>query len=793
MELSTNSPIPLTPSTTNRFCSERSVFLRRARMVFRMDLSMKGCSAAQSYVICALALLSACSPTRRFAEGEKFLERVEIINPDDSGHKHHGSFNEVLRQRTNTRFLGFRLPMQIHLMVSPSNLRNAQIRREEKGKSEGGFYWWIANRMGEPPVTYDPYLAERSRLNLIALAQQMGHLDATCSLDIDTVKSQRINLAYALDLGEQWIVESCDWAAEGSGLDTNRLDFDPSTLVGVPFDTRRLEILRSSLARACRNGGHPSVQASHVSFVADTLRKSLDKHVALTVELLPFDYQADGSAIPHQLTHFGKVDWSCRKRATGDVPCINPDVVEFLLAVDSGMLFNERVLQDTYKRLSSIPGVSRIEMPGTLRNSTSGGMFYDLDIGIELQKRIGLTAEVEMIRSDARYGPIVSVGFRNKNLSGMADAFEVALTGGIISTRPFSYTGDALVPNSGTWSASCTYSTLGIPPLALKRLRPSNQARTELMMNWGRELRPEYEREMVSLSYGFSFIENPEHDSKLRITPLEFRYSNISASSSFDDWLEQQANPVLDGRFADYTALATKLGWSSKWSLGAAHGRERIDAEWTGVGLRAVASRLGLQQGDGNAYLLGGIPFAHYVRVDGEWTFGKTLGGVGSLHGRIKGGFASVGINMEALPFDRAFFAGGANGVRGWSVRDLGPGFAEQSVLDADYVPGVGDVQLDIGIEFRRELTDAFGAAWFTDAGNVWMNKNSSSQGIQTQFSLRSMAWGAGMGLRFDFEFFLLRLDGAIRLYDPSQQDGKRWIGKGTPSGMFHLGIGHPF
>ena len=126
-------------------------------------------------------------------------------------------------------------------------------------------------------------------------------------------------------------------------------------------------------------------------------------------------------------------------------------------------------------------------------------------------------------------------------------------------------------------------------------------------------------------------------------------------------------------------------------------------------------------------------------------------------------------------------------------MRDLGPGFAEQSVLDADYVPGVGDVQLDIGIEFRRELTDAFGAAWFTDAGNVWMNKNSSSQGIQTQFSLRSMAWGAGMGLRFDFEFFLLRLDGAIRLYDPSQQDGKRWIGKGTPSGMFHLGIGHPF
>jgi outer membrane protein assembly factor BamA len=103
-------------------------------------------------------------------------------------------------------------------------------------------------------------------------------------------------------------------------------------------------------------------------------------------------------------------------------------------------------------------------------------------------------------------------------------------------------------------------------------------------------------------------------------------------------------------------------------------------------------------------------------------------------------------------------------------------------------------VQLDLGIELRKPLTEAFEAAWFTDAGNVWIHQTSSSSPTEeAEFTLRSMAWGAGLGLRFDFEFFVLRLDGALRVYDPSQGASERWIGQALPRGMVHLGIGHPF
>ena len=147
--------------------------------------------AVQSYAICALAMLSACSPARRLSEGDRFLDRVEINAPDGTKLAHNGSYHDVLRQQPNTRFLGVRLPLQIHLMVRPAALSKAQDRRLAKGKPEGGLRWWLANRMGEPPVLYDPYLAERSRLNLAALAQQMGYIDATCALRIDSVKQQR--------------------------------------------------------------------------------------------------------------------------------------------------------------------------------------------------------------------------------------------------------------------------------------------------------------------------------------------------------------------------------------------------------------------------------------------------------------------------------------------------------------------------------------------------------------------------------------------------------------------------
>lgn len=746
----------------------------------------------QNYAFWALALLTGCTPLKRMPADALFLADVQVRDAEGKRLGADADFNEVLRQRPNKKFLGVRLPMRIHMMVRPEALEKAGVRRADSEKPEGGLRWWLTQRMGEAPAIHDAYLCERSRLNLEALAQQMGYLDAKCSVRVDT-SQRKVDVNFALDLGAKWTIDAASWMAEGSGLEPRLSGFDGTNLIGEAFNVRTLDEARGSIASSFRNRGFPTVQASHIAFIADTARAEKANGVKLTIELLPFDYDATGLPVPHQMARFGGVSWSCLGDAERTLPCLDSEMMAFMLAMDSGMVFNERVLQDTYRRMAALPGVGRVEMPGTLRPGGKDDLQYDVNVGVELNERFSAATELQMIRSDARYGPIASIEFRNNNLSGRGDALEVAVSGGIVSTRPFSYTSEALVPNSGTWSVQGEYSTLGIPPLPLSKLRPSNQARTFFQAQWMRELRPEYAREAVTLTYGFSYVENPQRDSKFNITPLEFRYSNITKDEAFESWLDDQANPILSARFNDYSAVASKLEWRSNWTGAESNGRMRLGLEWTGMGMRLLAGPLGLNQSELGAYLIGGIPFAQYVRGEAEWTIGHVLSRGTSVHGRLKVGAAGTGANAEALPFDRAFFAGGANGVRGWSVRDLGPGFAQQADLNAGYVPGVGDVQLEWSMEWRQELTGAFGVAWFTDAGNVWIHGASDSSEADVHFTPTSIAWGGGLGVRLDFEFFLLRLDGALRLYDPSQPAEERWLNLSQPAGMVHLGIGHPF
>ena len=144
------------------------------------------------------------------------------------------------------------------------------------------------------------------------------------------------------------------------------------------------------------------------------------------------------------------------------------------------------------------------------------------------------------------------------------------------------------------------------------------------------------------------------------------------------------------------------------------------------------------------------------------------------------------------MPFDRAFYAGGTNGIRGWSIRDLGPGFASEDISGGGIVNGVGDLQIEFSTEYRRHLTDAFELACFTDAGNVWILDGSHSSELQA-LNWKSVALGTGLGVRLDFDFFLLRLDGAFRVHDPSRPSSERWIDLKAPKGQVHLGIGHSF
>jgi hypothetical protein len=172
---------------------------------------------------------------------------------------------------------------------------------------------------------------------------------------------------------------------------------------------------------------------------------------------------------------------------------------------------------------------------------------------------------LDFARTDARYGPIAKLTWTDRNVSGRGDVFDCSISGGITSTQPLNYANENLIPNSGTWSLEAHYSTLGIPPLSLSSLRPSNAARSDFTGLWSRESRPEYLRRSYGFKYGFHFIENQTSSSKIYVDLLEFTYTQITLMEDFEAWLTNEDNPFIQDRFKDYASILSRIGWHSKW------------------------------------------------------------------------------------------------------------------------------------------------------------------------------------------------------------------------------------
>jgi outer membrane protein assembly factor BamA len=226
----------------------------------------------------------------------------------------------------------------------------------------------------------------------------------------------------------------------------------------------------------------------------------------------------------------------------------------------------------------------------------------------------------------------------------------------------------------------------------------------------------------------------------------------------------------------------------------------RVGVETSGNLLNLLSEPLGFDKTDNDQYKFMGVAFAQYAKHDFAFTANWRLDRMNNFVAHVEWGLGVPYGNSESLPFEKRFFAGGANSVRGWAVRELGPGNFRGEDKTIDYIRQSGDIKLGASIEYRSKLFWKINGATFIDAGNIWTIKEYAEQPdgeFRFDTFYKQIAVSYGLGLRLDFGFFVLRLDGGMKAYDPSGQTMYQRLPLIHPSFSrdfaFHLAVGYPF
>lgn len=626
-------------------------------------------------------------------------------------------------------------------------------------------------------------------------------------------------LQLVMSHGHRWHLDSIRWVVAGSGLSRGPVQEAANLKSGDPFEMSWLQDAQDRVAEYAQSTGHSTFHSGYVTFEVDTLGRSKTHGVALTVRCVPWDVNtaswSDASGLhleeelPHPRVKIGEVTWNGESQGSVASPGgLRAEVWDHLTRTESNRLYKPADLSSTYAGLSALRFTDQVVLTQTMRWDTSASptdglpnqAWMDVDFTLVPKSSHDVGVELDMIRNDARYGPRLSSTLLHRNPRGWGaeNAWEVSF--GYVAVAPFSSLNRQTLLNSGEWSVRWRTEQIGLVPLPLSRLKPSTAPFTSMDVGWDREVWPEFTRSQFHVQHDLGFTENPVRGSNFHVSPVNVSFVNLTnRDSAFEAWLSNQANPLIQARFNNHLTLGSAAAWETGWRRAGWKGRCHVQTSWAGMLAQRLAERwapaVKFDEESGAWMVADNVPLIQHQRIltsvsashpsrnhtKSEWAFHALLG------------WANAGANTPSLPLEQSFFTGGANGVRGWRLRTLGPGVVSSEEAGLA-VLGLGDVRVDVQMEWRLALDKTWALAAFSDAGNVWLHGDEAPELATFQWgNWSSIGWSAGLGLRYDLEFFLLRLDGALRLHDPSQPEAMRWIGSNGVRGALHLGLGLPF
>lgn len=762
--------------------------------------------------------VSSCNPTKYVPAGEMLLNSNELTLKDNSAplppSVSKSAMKPYIRQQPNKKIFGTRFHLGLY------NL-------SDTGKDRWPHSW--LRRIGEEPVIFDPSAAERSTGQIQSYLWSKGLFNATVG---DTVKTGNgeAKVVYEIDPGRPYTIADITYDIQDTMLyGLVMIDTVNCTIErGMRYDVDLLQKERQRLERFIRDIGFFAFSTENIYFRIDSALRSHQ----VTVEYVlsrraTSDSQGRTVYNNHKMYRIRDVyvfpDFDPRLSLTGGEeystsldttvfngiyfvappgkPVIKPKVLTQALYVNPGALFSVTNTIQTETHLSDLKNHRLVNISYVDTESISGerrdeGML-DCIIQLTPMMRQSFTVELEGTNSGGNIGGALNLIYQNKSLLGGAEVFSMKLKGayetlteastGFNNTQQFGFETNLRIPKF----------LMPIPDK--ENFIRKHDPRTVLQAGYNYQKVPVYARSVANITLGYSWSGNKY--TRFNINPLSFNvvrlhYVDPEFQAMIDtiSYLAYSYRDVriLGGRY-DFVFNNQMIQKSKDyWNI-------RLGFDVAGNIADLLYRTVNAPKADDGTYLLFKQPYAQFIKGEVDATYNFRINGVSSIVYRAFAGVGWAYGNSRVMPFEDQYFGGGANDIRAWMVRTLGPG--SYVMPESTFTNLTADMKLEANVEYRFKLFWILEGALFVDAGNIWtIRPDEDRPGSQFRFNsfLDEVAVGTGLGLRFDFKFVLLRADFGMKLRDPQATDGSKWI---PLSGTFDrkrdltmvIGIGYPF
>ncbi len=485
---------------------------------------------------------------------------------------------------------------------------------------------------------------------------------------------------------------------------------------------------------------------------------------------------------------------------------LSPGAIAEQVFIRPGQIYSTSGIDRTYEALNRLSILRYVNILTRPAGQIGDMEALDAYVLLSRTKKMGVTLELEGTNSEGDFGVGGGVSYQHRNLAHGGEALTFKLRGAYES---LSGDFDNLINDNYTELASEVGITFPkfMAPFLKSSFKQRMRASTEFAVTFMRQERPEYTRIIAGGAWRYKWADRSNR-TRRTFDLIDLNVVNLPRSTI--DFIDNIApdNPLLRYSYEDHFIMRMGYTWYHTNRRPATSTFQRLEtqvntftvraaAETAGSLLYALSSLTGQKREDG-AYKIFGIQYAQYLKGEIDYTINHRFSDRNSISFHAGGGIAYPYGNSEMVPFEKRFYAGGANGVRGWGVRTLGPGAYDSRNNVTDFINQCGDISLVLNLEYRNKLFWVFEGAVFIDAGNIWTIKNYPNQPggfFRFKTFYKEIALAYGLGLRMDFNYFLLRLDMGVKAHNPAYgQDRWPLLDPSWKRDVsFHFSVGYPF